>query len=76
MPCPDARELPSFLSDTPSHRLVVSAIASVPEAVASFECASVEWKLDGIRIQIHRRGISIERGSLADKPSWYMFKKQ
>ena len=27
-------------------------------------------------IQIHRRGISIERGSLADKPSWYMFKNQ
>lgn len=27
-------------------------------------------------IQIRRRGISIERGSLADKPSWYMFKKQ
>jgi DNA ligase-1 len=30
--------------------------ASVAEAVASFERASVEWKLDGIRIQIHRRG--------------------
>ena len=26
------------------------------DAVASFERASVEWKLDGIRIQIHRRG--------------------
>ena len=26
------------------------------EAVASFERASVEWKLDGIRIQVHRRG--------------------
>jgi DNA ligase-1 len=28
----------------------------VPEAVASFDRSSVEWKLDGIRIQIHRRG--------------------
>ena len=26
------------------------------DAVASFERASVEWKLDGIRIQMHRRG--------------------
>jgi DNA ligase-1 len=31
----------------------------VAEAVASFERASVEWKLDGIRIQIHRRGEEI-----------------
>ena len=29
---------------------------SVGEAMAGFERASVEWKLDGIRIQIHRRG--------------------
>jgi ATP-dependent DNA ligase I len=28
----------------------------VAEAVESFERSSVEWKLDGIRIQIHRRG--------------------
>ena len=32
---------------------------SVAEAVSSFECASVEWKLDGIRIQIHRRGSEV-----------------
>ena len=36
--------------------MLASTAASVPEAVTSFERASVEWKLDGIRIQIHRRG--------------------
>ena len=29
---------------------------SVPEAVAAFACASVEFKLDGLRVQIHRQG--------------------
>jgi DNA ligase-1 len=28
----------------------------VTDAVSSFDRASVEWKLDGIRIQVHRRG--------------------
>jgi DNA ligase 1 len=36
--------------------MLASTAVSVGEAVASFERASVEWKLDGIRIQIHRRG--------------------
>jgi DNA ligase 1 len=36
--------------------MLASTAASVDEAVASFDRASVEWKLDGIRIQIHRRG--------------------
>jgi len=36
--------------------MLASTSESVAEAVASFELASVEWKLDGIRIQIHRRG--------------------
>jgi DNA ligase-1 len=36
--------------------MLASTSASVAEAVADFGCASVEWKLDGIRIQIHRRG--------------------
>jgi DNA ligase 1 len=35
--------------------MLASPSATVAEAVASFEQASVEWKLDGIRIQIHRR---------------------
>ncbi|MBV9942730.1 MAG: ATP-dependent DNA ligase [Solirubrobacterales bacterium] len=35
--------------------MLASTSASVSEAVAGFQRASVEWKLDGIRIQIHRR---------------------
>jgi DNA ligase-1 len=36
--------------------MLASTATSVAEAIAGFERASVEWKLDGIRIQIHRRG--------------------
>jgi DNA ligase-1 len=36
--------------------MLASPGPNVADAVASFELASVEWKLDGIRIQIHRRG--------------------
>ncbi len=36
--------------------MLASTAESVAEAVAAFDLASVEWKLDGIRIQIHRRG--------------------
>jgi DNA ligase-1 len=36
--------------------MLASGADSVAEAVAGFELASVEWKVDGIRIQIHRRG--------------------
>jgi DNA ligase-1 len=36
--------------------MLASTASSVAEAVAGFELASVEWKLDGIRIQVHRRG--------------------
>jgi DNA ligase-1 len=35
--------------------MLASTAESVGEAVESFDRASVEWKLDGIRIQIHRR---------------------
>jgi DNA ligase-1 len=35
--------------------MLASTSTSVAEAVSNFERASVEWKLDGIRIQIHRR---------------------
>ena len=34
--------------------MLASTAAGVEDAVASFERSSVEWKLDGIRIQIHR----------------------
>jgi len=39
----------------PVQPMLASTAESVPDAVAGFERASVEWKLDGIRIQIHRR---------------------
>jgi DNA ligase-1 len=35
--------------------MLASSAASVADAVAGFELSSVEWKLDGIRMQIHRR---------------------
>jgi DNA ligase 1 len=41
---------------TPVLPMLASTAATVAEAVAGFARASVEWKLDGIRIQIHRRG--------------------
>jgi DNA ligase 1 len=36
--------------------MLASPAESVPEALVTFDRASVEWKLDGIRIQVHRRG--------------------
>jgi DNA ligase 1 len=36
--------------------MLASTAADVTEALESFEASSVEWKLDGIRIQVHRRG--------------------
>ena len=39
----------------PIFPMLASTSASAAEAVAAFERASVEWKLDGIRIQVHRR---------------------
>lgn len=39
--------------------MLAATAASVEEAVSSFDCASVEWKLDGIRIQIHRDGDAV-----------------
>jgi DNA ligase-1 len=40
----------------PIFPMLASTAETVEDAVAGFELASVEWKLDGIRIQIHRRG--------------------
>jgi DNA ligase 1 len=40
----------------PIFPMLASTAGSVDEAVSSFDCASVEWKLDGVRIQIHRSG--------------------
>lgn len=36
--------------------MLASPGASVADAVVAFACASVEFKLDGLRVQIHRRG--------------------
>jgi DNA ligase 1 len=35
--------------------MLASTAETVEDAVAGFDRASVEWKLDGIRIQVHRR---------------------
>ena len=40
----------------PIFPMLASTAENVPDAVASFDRSSVEWKLDGIRIQVHRRG--------------------
>jgi len=39
--------------------MLASTAADVAEALAGFERSSVEWKLDGIRVQIHRRGAEV-----------------
>ena len=39
--------------------MLASSAESVGEAVGGFELSSVEWKLDGIRIQIHRRAETV-----------------
>jgi DNA ligase-1 len=36
--------------------MLASTAASVDDALSGFKLGSVEWKLDGIRIQIHMRG--------------------
>jgi DNA ligase-1 len=36
--------------------MLASTASSLAEAIAGFGLASVEWKLDGIRIQVHRAG--------------------
>ena len=40
----------------PVQPMLASTAESVEDALAGFARGSVEWKLDGIRIQIHRRG--------------------
>jgi DNA ligase 1 len=40
----------------PIFPMLASTAEGVGDAMTTFERASVEWKLDGIRIQIHRRG--------------------
>jgi DNA ligase-1 len=40
----------------PVHPMLASPAADVPEVVSSGEARSVEWKLDGARVQVHRQG--------------------
>jgi DNA ligase-1 len=40
----------------PIFPMLASTAASVEDALTGLDRASVEWKLDGIRIQVHRRG--------------------
>jgi DNA ligase-1 len=40
--------------------MLASTAASPADALAGFDRASVEWKLDGIRVQIHRRGNDVK----------------
>jgi DNA ligase-1 len=40
----------------PVQPMLAASSASVADAVALFEQSSVEWKLDGIRLQVHRSG--------------------
>jgi ATP-dependent DNA ligase I len=55
---PGLREV-GFEIFRPIFPMLASTAADVNEAVSSFELSSVEWKLDGIRIQVHRRGDEI-----------------
>ena len=40
----------------PVQPMLASTAADVGEAIAGLGAASVEWKLDGIRLQVHKRG--------------------
>ncbi|MGI9623798.1 MAG: ATP-dependent DNA ligase [Acidimicrobiales bacterium] len=40
----------------PLRPMLASTAPDVSEALAAFDSASVEWKLDGARVQIHRHG--------------------
>jgi DNA ligase-1 len=45
---------------TPVLPMLASTASDVADAMSGFELASVEWKLDGIRMQIHRRGDDVK----------------
>ncbi|MCB0972810.1 MAG: hypothetical protein KDA97_14990, partial [Acidimicrobiales bacterium] len=51
-----ALEAQSLEVGRPLQPMLASTAASVAEAVADLGTAAVEWKLDGIRIQVHRDG--------------------
>ena len=51
-----ALEAVGLVVGRPLQPMLASTAASVAEAVAELGEASVEWKLDGIRVQVHRDG--------------------
>jgi DNA ligase-1 len=53
---PEALAAVGFELFRPVLPMLASTASSLADAVGAFGLASVEWKLDGIRIQIHRRG--------------------
>ena len=44
----------------PLQPMLASTAPSVTDAVGALGSASVEWKLDGIRVQVHRRGDQVQ----------------
>jgi DNA ligase-1 len=44
----------------PLQPMLASTAPSVTDAVGALGSASVEWKLDGIRVQVHRRGDRVQ----------------
>jgi DNA ligase-1 len=51
-----ALEAVGLVVGRPLQPMLASTSASVAEAVTELGAASVEWKLDGIRVQVHRNG--------------------
>lgn len=51
-----ALEAVSLELGRPLQPMLASSAPSVSDAIRAIGTASVEWKLDGIRIQVHRRG--------------------
>ena len=44
----------------PVQPMLAATSGSVADAITELGCSSVEWKLDGARIQVHRRGSDIK----------------
>lgn len=65
---PDALAEVGLVVGRPVLPMLASSAPSVAEAIASVAPASVEYKLDGARIQVHRRGddVRVYTRSLAD----------
>ena len=56
----DALRAVGFELFRPVLPMLASTATSASEAIEGFDLASVEWKVDGIRVQIHRRGDEVK----------------